>query len=77
MNCAYFVQVWKDIEGSLGFRSLWEGHNIEACFLSWFSRKELEVFQVVPYLVLWGIWLARNASLFEDTQIPSFKVSLG
>jgi hypothetical protein len=29
----------------------------------------------VPFLVLWGIWLARNASLFEDIQLPTFKVS--
>jgi hypothetical protein len=49
--------------------------NIQACFQTWFTRKDLECLRAVPYLVLWGIWLARNASLFEDSSIPTFKVS--
>jgi hypothetical protein len=35
----------------------------------------LEVLLGVPYLFLWDTWLARNVSFFEDTQLPSFKVS--
>jgi len=27
---------------------------------SWFANKDLKPFKVLPYLVLWGIWLACN-----------------
>lgn len=27
-------------------------------------------------MVTWGVWLARNASVFEDKKWPTFEVSL-
>jgi hypothetical protein len=42
LHCSYSCQVWREVEGFLGFDSLWHGLNIEACFQSWFSRKELD-----------------------------------
>jgi hypothetical protein len=50
--------------GALGLDNLWRSCIINARFEIWFSRKGLEFFLVVTYMVLWGIWLARNASLF-------------
>jgi hypothetical protein len=44
-------------------------------FSSWFLRKELEELRVVPYLVMWGIWLARNSSLFNEKYIPTLQVT--
>jgi len=29
----------------------------------------------IPFLVLWGIWITRNALVFEDKATPTFKVS--
>jgi ribonuclease HI len=39
-----------------------------------FEKKELRAFRSLPCLIIWGIWLARNAQLFEDRQVPTFQV---
>jgi hypothetical protein len=36
----------------------------------------LKEYRTLPYLITWGIWLAMNVRLFEDVQVPTFKVSL-
>jgi hypothetical protein len=33
-------------------------------------------YRTLLYLITWGIWLVRNAKIFEDVQVPTFKVSL-
>jgi hypothetical protein len=71
----YSIQFWRDVEGSLGLVHLWNGDNIESFLQQWLSRKELESLRVIPYLTIWGICLERNASLFEDSLLPTFKVS--
>jgi hypothetical protein len=65
--------VWSEIECHLGLSNLWIQDSIEECFAVWFINRELKQLRVLPYLVLWGIWLACNSSLFEDKYVPSFR----
>jgi ribonuclease HI len=69
------MQVWKDLETSLGFQDLWHKETVDMNFQEWFIRRELNPFREVPFLVTWGIWLAHNSSLFEDKPIPYFQIS--
>jgi hypothetical protein len=44
-------------------------------FNEWFMRKDLKQLRVIPFLVLWRIWIARNESIFEGKLVPSFQVA--
>ena len=68
------MRVWKEVEGNLGFTNLWLKGSLIDNFKEWFDKRELKNFRAVPYLVIWGIYLARNSSIFEDKQTPPFQV---
>jgi hypothetical protein len=67
--------VWKDVESSTNLSNLWGKGDVLENFKEWFVRRDLKQFKVIPYLVLWKIWTARNESIFEDRDVPSFQVA--
>jgi hypothetical protein len=64
-----------EIERQLGLPHLWDKKLILDCFWEYFNRPSLKVFRVLLILVVWGVWLDMNASLFEDKCLPMIKVS--
>lgn len=34
------------------------------------SLRENKLYQVLPLLIVWGVWLARNRAIFEDDIFP-------
>jgi hypothetical protein len=73
MRCPFSVKVWKEVEGNLEFTNLWNKGSTSENFNEWFDKRELKKFRAGAYLLTWGIWLARNTSIFEDKHIPSFQ----
>jgi hypothetical protein len=49
--------------------------NILDCFKAFVSDKRFSLWKVLPILVSWGLWLARNAGLFENKSYPTLQVS--
>jgi hypothetical protein len=39
MLCSFTKEVWKEVEGMIGMKNVWEGGNIEEAFRSWYSKK--------------------------------------
>jgi hypothetical protein len=50
----------------MGLGSVCDKDLVADCFKEFFSNPSLKIFRALPVLVSWGIWLARNAGLFED-----------
>jgi len=48
---------------------------IAGCFSNWFTNMDLKLVGALPYLVLWGIWLAHKSIIFEGKFVPPFKIS--
>lgn len=72
---SYFSQqIWKDLSGWMGTDNIWNKECLEDRLKVWYERQELKIFRPIPYLVCWGICIARNAILFENRFIPSFHV---
>jgi hypothetical protein len=57
-----------------GVDNVWLDNTIEECLRAWFQKKEPSNFRAITCLVLWGIWLAWNSTIFEDEFIPYFQV---
>jgi hypothetical protein len=68
-------EVWIVIERHLGNNHLWDKGTVSDCFCEYYSRPTLKEFWVLPILVVWGVWLARYASIFWNKCHPSFKIS--
>jgi len=43
-----------------------------ALFAGWFTRREINVYRAISFLVLWGNWLSRNNILFVEKDMPYF-----
>lgn len=50
------------------------GHSIDN-FQEFFQFQQLKTFRKLPFLVMRGIWIAHNASLFNGSGSPAFKTS--
>ena len=55
----------RDLCKWIGINFIWKSNTVEACLRQWFQRWELKDFSSIPLLTLWGIWLERNALLFQ------------
>lgn len=70
----YAQQFLRDVGRWIGSPKAWVANSVEECLKQWFQKKELTEYPAIPCLILWGIWFARNAQLFENKQVPTFQV---
>ena len=66
-TCCFSSEVWRVVSTLVGFNCQWEGDSIGAAWDSWWRRTPQKQFKILPLLVIWGIWLARNKAIFKDT----------
>lgn len=53
-----------------GGNRIWEGASVEDALEVWPKDQEVNKTQhSLPVFVLWAVWLMRNESLFQDTQV--------
>lgn len=43
--------------------------------MTWFERKDLKIYRTLPFLVLWGVWLAHNLVIFQKKINPTFQTT--
>jgi hypothetical protein len=50
----------------------WQGTSVEECLRLWSldSESTFKDLKGVPLIISWGIWLARNAGIFENKCVP-------
>jgi hypothetical protein len=62
----FFFQTWRVVSSSLGFSCNWLGPSIEEAWRTWVQDHIFKNIKALPLIILWGIWIARNASIFKD-----------
>eukprot|EP01018_Ginkgo_biloba_P039380 Gb_12932 [translate_table: standard] len=68
MECNFSQQVWKEIAVLTGLKHAWSGSTVEEGLRGWCSLSWVKEFLALPVIIAWGIWLARNASIFEEIE---------
>ena len=66
LSCCFSIEVWKEVSSVVGFNCQWEGDSIGNAWDSWWRRILQKHFKMLPLLVIWGIWIARNKAIFKD-----------
>lgn len=75
LDCQFTKLVWSEVEVQVSKGSLWVMPSLEEYFQVFFVRSDLKEVRALPLLVAWSIWLARNANIFEECSLPSFRLS--
>jgi hypothetical protein len=66
LNCPYIKEVWKDCSILVGVPCRWEGKTVGIAWETWWRTTPQKKFKILPLLVIWGVWLARNNLIFHD-----------
>jgi len=59
------IVVCFNISLDLGLGPLWDKDLVGDFFYDFFYVSSLKEFHFLPIVVIWGLWLAKNAGLFE------------
>jgi ribonuclease HI len=70
-QCNFTRLVWDKIVLDNNINTVWNGTSISACFEHWTSSEHN--YKLLPPLVNWFIWLARNIKIF-DNKPPSINI---
>ena len=72
-ECSYTKEVWREIEVITSLNNVWSVSTIEEGIRNLFGKPVVKSYKYVPLILSQGIWLAKNANLFEDKYILSLQ----
>eukprot|EP00253_Pinus_taeda_P016010 PITA_16010 len=70
LKCPESLKVWCEIGNILNTKLVWEGFNIQEVWQKWWNEHASGNLRNLPLIISWGIWIARNKSLFQDKETP-------
>ena len=68
-------QVWEHSQSLTSSRISWAGPTLEDAWKNWSSSPLTTQTRALPLIHLWGIWLARNKSIFLEKDISPKEVA--
>jgi hypothetical protein len=68
--------VWSEVSSTLNFPFQWEGHTLEQAWKNWWENSTYKTYRLLPLLITWGVWIARNESIFKEATTTPRKTSL-
>eukprot|EP00253_Pinus_taeda_P016222 PITA_16222 len=63
-------KVWEEVQKLLKKQLSWEGGTILAAWEQWWSHRLEGNMRNLPPIICWGVWIARNRSIFNDKTLP-------
>lgn len=76
LDCTFTKSIWLEISRSLGPSLIWNGTNILEALQFWLAEQQNQNYKVLPLMVGWEIWLARNHAIFEDKPRTTFHTAI-
>jgi hypothetical protein len=59
-------RVWMEVSANIRQTCSWEGPSLEQAWKDWLHDPRYRELKALPPILIWGIWLARNTTLFLD-----------
>eukprot|EP00253_Pinus_taeda_P002811 PITA_02811 len=69
--CAFTRQIWAEVTTLLKIHARWGHDTLESAWRKWWQDFPDGNLRNLPLIFCWGIWLARNKSIFQDKDTPS------
>eukprot|EP00253_Pinus_taeda_P034216 PITA_34216 len=72
ITCAFTRQIWGEVTALLKIKAIWGHDSLESAWRKWWQDSPEGNLRNLPLIFCWGIWLARNKSIFQDKDTPTF-----
>lgn len=73
-SCKFFHTSWNEMCWTLQLQSSWKQEQFVDNIKHWFALNGKQKFMIS--FLLWEVWKARNACIFQDTITPPFRVCI-
>eukprot|EP00253_Pinus_taeda_P016622 PITA_16622 len=64
--CSFSLKLWAEITDLLSLKAQWGASPLEVAWENWWKNHLDGNLRNLPPIFFWGIWLARNKSIFQD-----------
>eukprot|EP00253_Pinus_taeda_P013898 PITA_13898 len=71
LRCPEVIHIWGEVGKLLNKKLEWEGRNVQEAWQKWWQSHPNGNLRNLPLIISWGIWIARNKSIFQDKSTPS------
>jgi ribonuclease HI len=66
LSPALYPKSWMEASASIGQTCTWGGPSLEQAWKAWTHDPRYKELKSLPPIINWGIWLARNTTIFLD-----------
>eukprot|EP00253_Pinus_taeda_P033161 PITA_33161 len=70
LKCTEAIKIWGEVGNLLNKKLEWEGNNVQESWRKWWNSHPNGNLCNLPLIISWGIWIARNRSIFQDKGTP-------
>lgn len=75
LQCPVVQKVWLEVMHILRLQSVWEGPSLVEAFKFWWDTEATKSHGIIPLIISWGIWIARNNLIFEDIRCSEVEIA--
>eukprot|EP00253_Pinus_taeda_P023807 PITA_23807 len=70
LNCQETKKIWGEAGKLLNKSFDWAGGNMTEAWSNWWQQHPEGNMRNLPLIISWGVWIAKNKSIFQDMEIP-------
>lgn len=70
LKCTETIKIWGEATNLLNKKLEWEGDNLQEVWKKWWQLYPNGNMRNLPLIISWGVWIARNRSIFQDKETP-------
>lgn len=70
LKCPKTLKIWGETGNLLNKQLEWEGDNVQEAWKKWWQLYPNGNMHNLPLIISWGVWIARNRSIFQDKETP-------
>lgn len=74
--CVVSQKIWEETTCLLKVKAQWGLDPLEEAWRKWWQNYPEGNMRNLPLIFFWGVWLARNKSLFQDKDTPTATISI-
>eukprot|EP00253_Pinus_taeda_P025512 PITA_25512 len=70
ISCPFTKKIWVEVMRLLKTNAQWGADTMEVSWSKWWHSFPEGNMRNLPLIFVWGVWLSRNKSIFQDKDIP-------
>eukprot|EP00253_Pinus_taeda_P030815 PITA_30815 len=76
LSCLVAKNVWAEAEKLMNKKIDWVGRNLNEAWDKWWQNYPEGNMRNLPLIICWGVWIARNRSIFEDKESQETTIAI-